>query len=872
MTGNGKLTKVYRFLVMGILLLGCVGLAYYFHIVHGITVGYTHLFYIPIVAAAFWWGLKAGLPVSLFLALTHTALSFPDIEGSVLSRSLVLVFVGSVIGIISDMRRRAEEALRRSRRDFGEIFQAIGQPLMILDPQHRIMSVNRVTVEVSDRSEEELTGMKCFELFHGTDKPPEGCPLEKMRITGQLETVVMEVEALNRSFLVSCTPMLDDSGRLEQVIHIATDMTGLRQAEEKIKHLNLVLRAIRNVNQLVVTERDRARLIQHACENLTETRGYCSAWIVLLDETGRYVMSAEAGLGEDFLPMLEMLKRGEFTLCGRNALSKAGVVVTENPASACADCPLSEKYAGRSAMTICLEHGGKIYGLLSVSIPADFIPNEEEQGLFKEVAGDIAFALHGIEMEAERELMVEALQESEEKYRSVFENTGTATVTLEEDFTISMANTQFEELSGYSREELEGRKKWTEFIVGEDLERMKGYATERRKNGGKAPTEYTFRFADREGNIKDIFIRVGMIPGTEESIASLMDITPLKRAEESLRQSEEQYRGFFEASKDTVYITSVGGKVLDINGSGLELFGIKRDDLDKINIAGDIYADPADRAALMEIVARKGYAKSHEVNFKRMDGTVFPATITAATTKDAEGNITGYQGIIRDETDRKLAEDRIRQSLREKEILLAEIHHRVKNNMQIVTSLLSLQSRDIEDERARSLVRNCEDRIGSMSLVHERLYLSKDLSRVDFSDYITSMATRLFQVHRVDSRVVSFSSHIKDVLFTIETAIPLGLILNELISNALKHGFPGGRKGEITIALKKNKRTGKTTLTVADNGVGFPEGVDYRNPETFGLQLVEMLTEQLNGTVELDRSGGTAFRITFKEQVYRGRI
>ena len=349
-----------------------------------------------------------------------------------------------------------------------------------------------------------------------------------------------------------------------------------------------------------------------------------------------------------------------------------------------------------------------------------------------------------------KELLAEraTLQASEERYRSVFENTGTATVILEEDTTISMANTGFEKLSGYLREEIEGRKKWTEFVTSEDLERMKEYATERRKNGGKAPTKYEFSFIDRQGNIKNVFHMTGMVPGTRKSVASLMDIT-----------------------------------------------------------------------------------------------------------------------------DRKKAEEEIKRSLCEKETLLTEIHHRVKNNMQIVSSLLSLQSKDIEDERALSLIKNCEDRIRSMSLVHEKLYLSEDLSSIDFHDYMKDLSARLFQVHRVDSRVLSFSSQIKDVSFNIETAIPLGLIINELISNALKHAFPEGKKGSIAVELTQDKKTEEYILTVTDDGIGFPEVTDYRNTETFGLQLANMLTaEQLHGTMELDRTKGTSFRIVFKEQKYRKRI
>jgi len=149
----------------------------------------------------------------------------------------------------------------------------------------------------------------------------------------------------------------------------------------------------------------------------------------------------------------------------------------------------------------------------------------------------------------------------------------------------------------------------------------------------------------------------------EGTVAELeVEIMERKRVGKSLRQSEEKYRGFFEASKDTVYMTSVEGKIFDINDVGLELFGIRRDDLDKINVGRDIYADPADRAAFIEIMNSAGYTTSHEANLKRMDGTVFSATIAAVTVRDADGSVTGYQGIIRDETERKRAEEELKQS------------------------------------------------------------------------------------------------------------------------------------------------------------------------------------------------------------------
>ena len=187
----------------------------------------------------------------------------------------------------------------------------------------------------------------------------------------------------------------------EKMLDLEREITERKQSEKKIKHLNQVLHAIRNVNQLITKEKDRDRLIKKSCENLVETRGYFNAWIVLLDDSGKYLTSAESGLGKDFLPIIELMKSGKIIACGKNALKKSDIVIIENPTDVCKDCMLSRKYAGRGAMTIRLEYEGKIYGFTSVSIPQELIKYEEEHNLLKEVAEDIAFALHSIEVEKE---------------------------------------------------------------------------------------------------------------------------------------------------------------------------------------------------------------------------------------------------------------------------------------------------------------------------------------------------------------------------------------------------------------------------------------------------------------------------------------
>ncbi len=366
---------------------------------------------------------------------------------------------------------------------------------------------------------------------------------------------------------------------------------------------------------------------------------------------------------------------------------------------------------------------------------------------------------------------------------------------------------------------------------------------------------------------------LGFLSGFSEFLGE-MGLKQIRQMEmaDALQKSETKYRLLAENVADVIWTRDIDLQLTYISPSIYNLTGYMPEEVFNMTLDRILPSQSLELAhkTFKEELALEASGRADpnrtltlEVEHICKDDSVVCVEMKMSAIRDQNGRRTGILGVTRDITNRKLAEDQIRQSLREKETLLAEIHHRVKNNMQIISSLLSLQSKDIKDEKALSLIRNSEERIRAMSLIHEKLYLSKDLSRVDFSDYVKDLSIRLFQMYRVDSRKVSFLSHIKDVFFSIETAIPLGLITNELISNSMKYAFPEARKGNISVDIKFDKKAGKYTLTVTDNGIGIPEAIDYKNPKAFGLQLVGMLTKQLGGTMEMDRKEGTLFRITF---------
>jgi two-component sensor histidine kinase len=226
------------------------------------------------------------------------------------------------------------------------------------------------------------------------------------------------------------------------------------------------------------------------------------------------------------------------------------------------------------------------------------------------------------------------------------------------------------------------------------------------------------------------------------------------------------------------------------------------------------------------------------------------------------GKPIGIEGLLRDITDRKHADKKLQASLKEKEVLLQEIHHRVKNNMQIISSLLNLQSSKVQDEDVVGMFQESRDRIRAMALIHEKLYQSKDLAQVNLGQYIESLYLHLYHMYRVDSSTVRLVKHIEEVFLDINTAIPIGLVINELVSNALKHAFPNGSQGEIRLELSRDKG-GRYRLIIKDNGAGLPAGVDIKNPDTLGMQLVHDLVAQIGGEIDIDISEGTAFLVTF---------
>ncbi len=323
-------------------------------------------------------------------------------------------------------------------------------------------------------------------------------------------------------------------------------------------------------------------------------------------------------------------------------------------------------------------------------------------------------------------------------------------------------------------------------------------------------------------------------------------------------------RSFLEAVPDAIIVVDRAGSIVIANGLAERLFGYTSVEFLGQRVEALVpprYRErhPGHRSEFFADPRVRPMGSGLELFGLRKDGSEFPVGISLSPIETEEGPLVA--AAIRDRPERQLIEGRRRASLEEKEVLLKEIHHRVKNNLQIVSSMLNLQMGQIADPQARDLFQESQSRVRSIALFHEKLYQSKDLARMDLAGYLKGLTTGLFATYGADPNQVSLSLRVEDVSLGVDAALSCGLIVNELISNSLKYAFPAGRHGAIRIEL--HAEGPRVTLEVADDGVGFPPGVDLRNPSTLGLRLISILAEQVRGTLALDRSAGTRVVLSF---------
>jgi len=391
------------------------------------------------------------------------------------------------------------------------------------------------------------------------------------------------------------------------------------------------------------------------------------------------------------------------------------------------------------------------------------------------------------------------------------------------------------------------------------------------------PYEAEYRAVWPDGSIRHVAARGQLArdaAGQSLRVYGLLwDITGRKQAEEALRR----YELLASHSRDIIlFVDCNDGRLMEVNAAAVAAYGYTREELLELTIH-DLRKERTQELTAAQMAEAASLGIRFETVHRRRDGSTFPAEVSSQGAMI--GQVQTLISVVRDITQRKLAEEALQKAhaelaqqmeervreLSEKEVLLKEVHHRVKNNLQVISSLAGMQAEGSQDETVREELRDVTYRIRSMALVHEKLYQSENLASVDFAEYAKSLMNYLWRAHGAATEAVRLAFDLEPVSLPVDVAVPCGLILNELAGNALKHAFRGRSEGNVTVSLR-GAGEGRTSLSVSDDGVGLPAGFDWRKSSSLGLRLVQMLAGQLKGTVEVSSDGGTKFEITFEYQ------
>ena len=429
-----------------------------------------------------------------------------------------------------------------------------------------------------------------------------------------------------------------------------------------------------------------------------------------------------------------------------------------------------------------------------------------------------------------------------------------------------------EAVFGYTAQELiQDRQLWFSRIPQADLDAVIEPSWERMYSERTFRNEYRFRHKD--GSLRWIS---GVIKSQRHEAANCWvvtvvdtDISDRKRIEAALWESEARLLHLISTSPAVIYTCEATGdyNLTYISNNITDYLGFKPEDFLSQPQLWQTRLHPEDLSILLEVrsaLFQQGFQIS-EYRLRHQDGSYRWVNDQIRLLRDQAGNPKEMIGCILDITDRKQAEEKLKASLQEKEILLQEIHHRVKNNLQIISSLLYLQAHAIEDQRACSALQESRNRVESMALVHESLYQTRDFNQIDFVGYVRRLAKHLLNSYLPEPKAISFRAEIHpDVKLSLKQALPCGLIINELVSNALKHRFRDQATGHIGVLLEP-RADHWLSLVVSHSGDSFPADFNLQQPQSMGLELVKALCRQLKGALELERGEGTTFKICFPQ-------
>ncbi|OGN92917.1 MAG: hypothetical protein A2Z75_07370 [Chloroflexi bacterium RBG_13_50_10] len=604
------------------------------------------------------WRFRAGMIIAFFAGLLAAALAG--------------------IGLIWQRRQRlAYQALYQAelesqalRSHFEYLVKYANDIIILVDENQHIVEVNDRALESYGYTRQEMLGMPLTAIIPPRDLPAYEARLHKIQQKGTIVVEAIHQRKDGSTFPVEAsgrTIKIEDKPYLQEIIR---DITKRKRSEEALKHLNLTLRAIRNVNQLISHEKDRNRLLEGVCRCLTKSRGYQGVWVALLDESSKLVTHAQVGFGSSFLSVVEQLKQGILPPCGQQAMGQSEVVVISEQRSTCGGCPLSGEPDGKGALTVRLEHNNKVYGLLSAVMPPDFM-TAAEIGLFQELANDCAFALYDIDLQDKQKAAEESLRRSERNFRDSMENSPLGIRIVTADGETVYANRALLDIYGYSSvEELKAtptRKRYTPESYAEHQERK-----EKRRHGEFVPSSYEIGIVCKNGEVRHLAVSRGEVQwnGKRQFQVAYQDITERKRAENELRE----FKIISDKAGYGITIVDLEGNINYVNTSFAEMHGYTPDELIGRHLS--IFHNEQQMAhvnRLVEQLNREGSYVAEEVWHRKKDNTEFPTLMSGTLVKDENGTPLFMAGTAIDITERERAEDALRQSEERYRTILKEI-------------------------------------------------------------------------------------------------------------------------------------------------------------------------------------------------------
>ncbi len=728
-----------------------------------------------------------------------------------------------MLSMVQDIteRKQAELHLRESEEAMKSLLNATSDIACLIDTEGRILAANGVLAQRLGGSVDDLIGRNVVDLL--PQEPGNSRRLWALQAVETGRPVRFQDASSDGRYFDSCIyPLFDTEGRVNRLAVYARDITETRRADIALAESEIRFKQFFDSINDGISLRD-ARTFELVDAN----RRFCEMYGYTLEELKALPLGSLAG--------------NESAEERRRRLSAHYTLVSEG---------LSRLFQAEGRR----KDGSTFW----VEVNVRRITTGGRECLLA-VARDIT----------ERRAAEEALRERERRFRQLFDNVRDG-IAVRDALTLELldANHRFCEMWGYSLKELK-RMPIGSLGAGESIDerraRLIAYYGQVAKG---TPNLMEWPARRKDGSIFWVELNGTRIDiGNRDCLLLVVrDVTQRKRAEDAARESEARFKLLYDSVNDAIGVRDARTfELLDANRRYCESNGYTLEELKAMPLGSFATSDESveDRQERLMAFYRQipwGASILFELEGKRKDGSIY--WVEQNVTRAAIGNRECLLSVARDITERKRAEEKIRASLREKEVLLKEIHHRVKNNLQIISSLLYLQAKRTEHPGAVSALSESRARIKSMALIHERLYASPDLASVDMGKYTRNLISDLRHSHTTEESPVALKLNIEDIPLGITEAIPCGLIINELISNALKHAFPKDKAGEISVRLFRTDAN-RITLTVADDGVGFPEQIDFRKSPSLGLTLINSLVEQLGGTIELDRRGGTAFTIVF---------